>query len=495
MRNVYRANHLYHPILKYRYAIVALIVLLNACQSPYMVKSSEQRLADFTNKAANQALSVPPYSTQKSPQSQKDWYLSFEDERLNQLIQDSLQANLDIRQAWAALNQARLGAQISESASHPELALQGNLGLNRSNASNASSSWQDSNTLSATLDWEIDLWNRIRNAQQANQRRYRANQAELHATHLLVSTQIARTYYNMLRQISLIRLIKEQITTNKQFLELTQLRKSTGQVSILDLQQQEQQLLRTKAQLPEAERNLKDQMQNLAVLLGQSPINYEPPFLRVLEKQKIELPLPPNLDALPKPAELIFRSPSLYASFLALEAQDHDLAVAATNRLPRLSLSASQSFQSSDQTQPKNLRLSNLGVNLIQPIFDAGSLKNQYLQSEQALQETSARFEASYLSTLAQVEQAINDENYLIDLLANTLERLNLAKKNVSEAKFQYANGLTNYLNVLQSLETLQQLELQVLNVRRNLLDAHINIVLAIGGPIQSPNPDSQPSP
>ena len=452
-------------------------VFLTGCKSLY--QANRHQHSPWFQSVAKQEFNADPKA--KHSASTSSWYRAFNAPQLNRLIEHGLSENLDIAQTLNRLEQSRLRVDVSHANHYPTL--DGYLSTeSRRDNRDTVSGWNDSRSAGLNLSWEIDLFKRIKYQTSASLAQFKASLTDLSATQLLISGQIAQLYFDILEHQALVNLIEGQITTNEQFLELTQLRKATGQGSILDVQQQAQQLLNTQSQLPEVKRNLSQLRRSLNIVLGSTPLE-DHDLVKGLQTNRA-LPQAPKALSLPTPKQLLTRLPDLKAAYIRLSLFDLEAATAAANRLPTLSLKGGYARTRTDTLNSITGALTSFSLNLTQPLLNAGRLKRTQKIKEAEYQEAIDAFKLTYLNTLSEVEHAMENTVFRTDRLANTQKRLELAQKNVAEAKFQYANGLTDYLNVLVSLTTLQPLEVQYLQDQGQLLDAYVQLRLATGGPI-----------
>ncbi len=451
---------------------------------PLLACSPHQLQEDYAPKVSiEEQFSQQNAINQKDPHHRENWLHSFNQQDLNSLYQQAKQNNLTLQQAWKRLNQAALTARIAGAALFPELGINASASgqdidiSSRNGTVVFGNGWSDEASVTGVLSWQIDLWGRIRAGNRQARALANASAADLRNTDLTLSAGVTRAYFDLQEQIALKNLLNEQIRTSKQFLELTNLRKSTGRGSILDIKQQEQQLLALQSNLPTLNLTIEQTQHSLAILLGQSAISYT-------YEPVTGLPDLPPLQTLGTPQNLLQQNPQLQAAYNRLKAADHNIAVELADRLPSLSFSASYDISSSNLGSPLENTIFSLSGAIAQSIFDAGRRKNETKRAREAFEEEWLAFSQVYLTVIGDVENALAAEKRLLETLQNTQQQIIAAEITLREAQAQYISGLSDYLNVLNALGTLQNLQREHVQQQRNLLDARINLHLALGGPL-----------
>ena len=98
------------------------------------------------------------------------------------------------------------------------------------------------------------------------------------------------------------------------------------------------------------------------------------------------------------------------------------------------------------------------------------------------LEERLAAWGESVLRALEEVENALVQEDLQREHIGRLEDQSALAHAALREIRNRYVNGLTDYLDVLTALATVQGLERQELTARRQLLSLRIQLHRALGG-------------
>lgn len=411
------------------------------------------------------------------------WWTGFEDADLNALIEQALAGNLNLQSTWDRLEQARAAARKSGADLYPSATVAGGASRARSVALTRAGggvkhrdvAYASSFSLGLVASYEVDLWGRVRSTRDAAELDLRASREDLSAAAITLAAEVAGTWYRLVDQRGQIRLLDDQIRTNRDYLELVTLRFRRGQVPATDVLQQRQLLESTKAEKVQAQSGRMVLEHQLAVLLGRSPGTVAPgPGGRLPE-------LPP-LPATGLPAELIRRRPDLRSAYLRVQAADRRVAAAIADRFPRISLSVRAETSAAEVRDLFDNWLAGIAANLTAPLFDGGLREAEVDRTRAAASERLHVYGQTVLEALRDVEDALVREARQHEFLASVDQQLDLSRKVIDQTRDRYAKGAMDYLRVLAALQSHQRLQRARLQGRQELTQFRINLYRALGG-------------
>ena len=239
--------------------------------------------------------------------------------------------------------------------------------------------------------------------------------------------------------------------------------------------QQKQIVERVKAQIPLEELQERILTNELAVLIGRLP--YDVPAVT-----RRNLPVMDGPPAAGIPAQILENRPDIMAAYHKLEAADQDLAAAKADRLPALRLTGSAAYDSDELDRLFDNWLINLAAGLTVPLVDGGRRKAQVDLTAARVEEKLASYRQVVLTAVREVEDALIREEKIREHIRQTENQFQAAEIALSEAQFRYTNGLNDYLPVLTQVLSIQNLEINLIQRRTDLLSARINLYRAIGG-------------
>ena len=416
---------------------------------------------------AGPSFSLPVDAEEKG--GQKPWWEVLNDPLLNTLITNALADNFTLQQVYARIEQAQAVEKQAGSLLYPSLTGE----LSGTSKWNANGKYADNLTIEMGLSWEVDLWDQLSSSAKAAAYESQAVRDELAAVALLLSTQVADTYFQLIEQRLQLRLLARQIEVGQTFLELIKLRFAYGAASVVDVYQQRQQLAAIRTQLPIVRARLSALNNRLHVFLGMVPSEEE-------LQNTSELPQLPPLPQLGIPADLLINRPDLKRLHKRLVAADYRVAAAVADRLPGIRLGATTGFQGSDFTSD-GLFLSLFGE-AIAPLVDWGRRKAEVDKRKAIVKEEIARYSQAYLVAIEEVENALWQEKEQVELIKALDDQLRISRANLSETRNRYVQGLSDYLPVLAALQSMQNLERDILLRQRQLISIRILLYRALGG-------------
>jgi NodT family efflux transporter outer membrane factor (OMF) lipoprotein len=417
-----------------------------------------------------------------------DWWTEFNDPALSEIIGIALESNRDLLAAAARVDRAAAEARIAGADLKPSIGVgasgsrgkQNFVGFPDFGGGGATGEVLSVTTsrfgVSLDVSWEIDLWGRLRAAARAGLANYQASEADYLGARLSIAGQTAKSWFAVAAARQQVELSEETVESWRDSYEQIHRRYREGLTSPLEVRLALANLEAAEADL-ETNLNLLDIAERqLEVILGRYPG-------RDLETTSALPELPGPVPA-GLPADLVSRRPDLAAAERRLAATDEQVKFAKRSLYPQLSLTGSAGTSTAEFGDLVNGDFSvwNLGVNLLQPIFQGGRLRAQVKVAEAGSSEILELFASQALKAYAEVEIALASEGYL----AGTTEHLGeAARQSVAAqrlAESRYYSGIEPYITVLESQRRAVVAQAAHINARRTVLDNRVDLYLALGG-------------
>lgn len=401
------------------------------------------------------------------------WWASFKDPTLTSLIERSIAANLDLREAVVRIEEAR--AQREETAAGLWPNLSANAGFTRqrfsTNTPNGAvfgianqipglpAGFSISNPfnqyqLGLSASWELDLFGRVRRSVEAADADLLTAVESQRGVRISLASDVAEAYID-LRGAQLRRSIVEQsLATQRDVLELTRQRWNAGLTTDLDVQNATSEVRTTEAELPQLDREITQDVNQLSRLMSR-----EPEALRAeLEQMKPVPPVPPRVP-IGIPADLARRRPDIRSAEASLHAATARVGVAVADLFPRLTLSAAGGYQSQGLSRLVETasRFASFGPTLDLPIFEAGARVAAIHLQDAKEKEAAIDYARAVLGALHEVENALSA--YASDQARSTSlsAAVQASEEALTLARQRYESGVANFIDVLDAERTLQQ--------------------------------------
>ncbi|HXI73548.1 MAG TPA: efflux transporter outer membrane subunit [Verrucomicrobiae bacterium] len=423
-----------------------------------------------------------------APVSPAAWWKNFHDAELDSLIGRAVQSNLDLQIAQARVREARARYGGAVADFFPTVDASGSYERQRQSHSQPlfdgfqiPSSAFENNVYQAGFDasWEIDVFGGTRRAAEAAKAEVGASEFGRRDTLVTLLGEVARNYVDVRGYQRRLAIANENIGAQARALTITRDRFNHGLTSNLDVQQAGTLLATTKAEVPTLETLLQASIHRLGVLLGQPP-----GALRAELSTVAPIPAVPPEVPVGLPSELLLRRPDVQRAERQLAAATANIGVAKADLFPKFFLTGAAGFESvsADDWFTTGNKFWSLGPTVQWRIFDAGriraNIKVQNARQEQAL----AAYEQTVLTAFEDVENGLiayaNEQirrRSLEDAVTSSQKSLELADK-------LYANGLTDFLHVLDAERSLYQAQDALVQSDRTVSVNLISLYKSLGG-------------
>ena len=404
------------------------------------------------------------------------WWKLFDDPYLVSLVSMALERNRDIRIAVSRIAQSRAALGFTEADEYPRLDLDG--GINRGNftGTGKSPNTDTSSYISAPLSWEIDFWGKFSRATEAARADLVASEYGLKTVQLTLVSEVVASYTQLLDFHRRLNISKETYKSRKDSLYIIQQRFDKGIITELDVNWAQIELEIAAGAIPLYQRNIAKTENSLSILLGHLPGAIE------IRGNNLEQTIPPSIPVV-MPANILDRRPDITQAKFLLKAQSEQIGIAEALRWPSVSLTATLGVANTDIG---SLNVDgdtwSLGGRLLGPIFDFGKNKSRVLIQEQLTQQFLLEFENLVLTAFQEVEDALVEITTYRQQLDAVGRQLVAARNANKLSRERYNQGVSSYLEVLETERRLFSTELSQSETRQLFLNAYVNLYKALGG-------------
>jgi len=472
--------------------IVALAVLPMGCAVGPNFNEPEAKVpAGWSAAAASNAINSDPATV-------VNWWTTFQEPTLSSLIERSTQSNLDLRAAVLRIAEARAQKDVTSAAFFPTASA--NASFTRQRLSDTTTTGAvftnfggvqipgmpsvsfpnpyNQFQLGASASWEPDLFGRVRRSVEASNADLQASVEDQHAVLVSLCADVARSYVELRGAQLRMEVTARSLATQRELYDLTKQRQAAGVTTDLDVANAGAQVDSTQALVPQIERDVTQDINQLSLLMGRAPDS-----LRAELESAQPVPQVPPLLPVGLPADLARRRPDIRQSEAKLHAATARIGVAVADLFPRLTLTASggtQSQSASDLLEWAS-RFGSIGPTFEVPIFDGSRWATVRLQNVRA-QEAALDYERTVLAALHEVENALaaykSDRDRgvaLASAVAQSRDALELARA-------RYSSGVANFIDVLDAERSLQQNELALATNTTAVSTDLVAVYRALGG-------------
>lgn len=439
-------------------------------------------------KEADTKLDDPNWSIAQptDAQSRGEWWLIFNDPQLNDLQQQAIAGNQNLKAAAANIQASRalrsaaqaerlpsIGAGFGPTRQKPSPA---SLGLDADAPTSAHTLWR----AQANVSYELDLFGRIASSVNAATADVQQQEALYHSALLALQADVAQAYF-LIRQFDAEQAIYAQniklLTENQ---NLIQARYRNGLVSDLDVSRAQTELSTAQTNALSIARSRANTEHALAVLLGKPPADFS---LAIQPLSAAAIRLPAGL-----PSTLLERRPDIAAAERAMAADNARIGIARAAFFPKLDLTGALGYESASlgdlgKWSSRTFLLGPVaGTILSLPLFDGGQRKAGIAQARAGYEQSVANYRKTVLNAFREVENGLSDQRILDQQIQAQGQALASSRHANQLSHLRYREGSISYLDVIDSDRSILQQEQLAAQLHGSRMIASVDLIRALGG-------------
>ncbi len=410
------------------------------------------------------------------------WWEVFNDAELNAYEQQLLKANQSLLAAEDRLQEARSLARVTSAAFFPQASVDPNASRNRYSGKRpevltlGNPLTQSTYEIPFFINWEPDLFGRIRRNLEASNANLQATAADMYNLNLILTSELAADYFSLRELDAEYQVVLDSVQIQQKGLQLVEYRHNGGVASGLDLAQQQTLLDSTQTQLYLVKQQREQFEHAIAVLTGNPASTFNVP-IRSLTEAPVPIPLG-------VPSDLLERRPDVAIAERQMAQTNALVGVAKAAFYPQLTLSGAGGFQSTNITSliSAPTAIWSLGGDLLEPVFNGGRNRANLAFARQSYDESVANYRQTVLVAFQQVEDGLSGLNELSQAETTQNSAVSDAQRALEIANNRYVGGVTTYLDVITAQSTLltnQRLSVQLLGQQ---MVTEVALVKALGG-------------
>lgn len=415
--------------------------------------------------------------------SDDHWWSSFGDALLDSLIAEGEQANFNLRQATRRIEMARQNLRSARSGYYPAFGVSAGWNKTRSSGvttrNEAPASTVDFFSATADMNWEIDLFGKVRARTRQAGAGLNASRAEYAAMSVSVCAEIASAYMQLRTLQQQLAVTEAHVTEQEKVMKIAEARFEASLASMLDVSQARTIYYSTKASLTSLRTSVASTINSIAVLTGCFPSEIAPRLMRPAPQPDFSASIAAGV-----PLDLLRRRPDVTEAEAMVASYAAALGIAKKNYLPTLSLKGEIGTQAH--------RLGNLmtgpsftytiAPTLSWTLFDGFARQAAVASAKAQMMEGIDAYNQTLLTAVQEVENAMVTYTNAVQYETEMSEVVVNARKAFDLSLDRYKQGLDSFINVADSQITLLQYANELVAARGNTLAAAVAIYKALGG-------------
>ncbi len=464
--------------------------------------------------AALPAGGVYPAAATDAPDiSRIGWRSFFTDERLRRTIALGLENNRNLRIAAGNVLQARAQYRIQRADLLPSIAASGSAtytnniqgaagavggattggtgtgtgsgtgtgtgtGANGPAVGTGSSDIQFYSANIGVSAYELDLFGRIRNLNQAALEQYFATEEAQRSTRISLIAEIATAWLTLASDQSQLRISQESLKSFEQSWELTRAQFRIGVASELEARQSETSYQTARNDIAVLRTRLAQDKNALDLLVG-APVTADLLPQELGSGGAALQVLPAGISS-----EVLLRRPDVLQAEHQLIAQNANIGAARAALFPRISLTAALGtistalgglFSGGSFTY-------SAGPSVSLPLFDGGRLRGNVELARAQQQTAVSTYERAVQTAFREVADALAQRGTIDEQIAAQSARANAANVALRISDARYRAGVESFLTTLDSQRTAYAAQQQLVTTRLNRENNLVELYRSLGG-------------
>ena len=400
------------------------------------------------------------------------WIASFGDAKLEALVDEAIENNLDLKVAAAQVARAGGLARVAGAALKPTVSLGGDIAEVGGDDSVSGTSY----SAGVVVSWEADVWGRVRAGAAVGTEALAASVADYEYARQSLAAGTAKSWFLATESRMQLELAEETVDIFRETLEIVEAKHEVGQVSMQDVHLAHADLASAEEALRQARSANEQAVRSLEVLLGRYPA-------ADLETASQLVPVPPPIPV-GLPSQILERRPDLIAAERRVASAFFQREEARLARLPRFTLTAG-----AGGSDALSEAIGSLGAGLVAPLFSGGALKGQLEAATADQQAAIAAYGQAVLRAFEEVETSLSNERLFEERQRYFRTVVEENRKAWELAKVQYEVGKIDLLSVLQMQARWLGARISQIRIANERLSLRVNLHLALGGSFEKVEP------
>jgi len=461
-----------------RFALAVAVISLAGCT----VGPNYQRPKVDTPAAFRGPDSTPAAAGAESLGDAK-WFTVFRDPELRKLIRTALDRNYDLQIAATRVLEARSQVTIVRASQFPVVNGQALVTGERTPVISGGFPSFSYAAIEAALSvsWDADFWGKYRRATQAARASLMASDWARKAVTASLVANVATAYFQLCELDLQLEISKRTLAAREDSLKLTTTLVDGGAASLIDQRQAEQLVETASASIPDLERQIQQDENQIGILLGENIGENPAPLPRglALTDQPLPAEVPPGI-----PSRLLARRPDILEAEQNLIAANANIGVARAAFFPDISLTALAGVESTSLTTlfrgPS--RTWTWTGQATQPIFEAGKIRANLRLAQQQRQEMLLTYRQTIQTAFSEVSNALIAYRKYRETREHQERLVTAAESAADLSRLRYQGGAASYLEVLTNDTNAFAAELNLAAARLGENTAFVQIYNSLGG-------------
>jgi len=412
-----------------------------------------------------------------------DWWENFNDPILKSYILRALQNNQDLKIATLKTEEYRQFVKMTFGQELPEISMGSNytgfkIPFSKDRPLNIS---DNGYVLPFTVKYEADFLRKNHDKTNSSKKQYEASKFQEKTAYISICSYVATLYFNIAKNDKMIALQSDLVGIKKEQLNRITFKHSQGLASAMEVNTYAKNYKTSKNDLDNLVKSQAKMLNELAVLIGESPQCSQNLARTPLDKIQF-------FDAIPDciPSDVIFARPDVLTAEAQLQSAQIDVKVARKELLPTFNIYGTLGFNtfSTDPFFSWSGSFALLSAGLTQTLFAGGRRIANLRIKKNAYDQLFESYKQSTLKAVQEVNDSLCAMRLDSDIDYSNIDKLKLEEDNFARSSRKYKNGVISCPDLLNEKEKLIYVKNQQVQSKTTRLVNYIGLYKAAGGQV-----------
>ena len=332
--------------------------------------------------------------------------------------------------------------------------------------------------VSVFAHWEVDIWKKLKDSEQAAVNRYLATVEGKNFVLSSLIAEIANSYYELLALDNQLAIICQNIQLQEKALAVVKIQKEATRVTELAVKKFEAEVAKTKGMEFSTLQQIKETENRINFLLGRYP-------QEIARNQSNFIDLVPASVRTGIPSQLLNNRPDILQAEHELAAAKLDVQVARKEFYPSLDISAAfglQAFKPSYLFRLPESLLYNLAGDLTAPLLNKNAIKAEFNSANARQIQAIYNYERTLLNAFTEVSTQLSNIDNLEKGYVYKNQEVDALNKSIDVSNELFKSARADYLEVLMTQRDVLDAKLELIETKKQQLNAVVNVYKALGG-------------
>jgi outer membrane protein, multidrug efflux system len=460
-----------------------LTFVIVSCQVPKVAqRSADRSVPDSFNdsKDTNNVAAIP-------------WKQFFGDLNLVNLIDTALRRNQELNITLQEIEIAKNEILFREGALHPSVSARLGIGVEKvgrytsQGAGDASTEIKPGKempdplpdfTTAGYASWEVDIWKKLRNAKKAAVSRYLSTVEGKNFVRMNLIAEVASSYYELVALDNQLEIVQQSISLQKNALDVVKIQKEAARATELGVKKFEAEVLGSQSLEFEIRQKITETENKINFLLARYP--------QPIPRSSINFfDITPALVHSGIPSQLLANRPDIRQAEFDLEAAKLDVKVARAEFYPSFNISAALGFEAFKPGYlvmlPESL-LYSLAGDLAGPLINRRGIKAEFYTANSRQLQAIYNYEKNILKGYIEVSTGLSKIDNLEKNFELKKQQVDALTRSIEISNDLFKSARADYFEVLMTQRDALEAKLDLVDTRKEQLNAVINVYRDLGG-------------